>query len=106
MSISKLTNNLPAQTPEALKRSDSNNGAAKGAALPGQTAVASASVKLSMSETLKSLAQEHAAQNNVDEKRVAELRQAIASGTFTVDAEKVAAAMIEEAQLLQKPNNR
>jgi len=69
------------------------------------SAAASSPVKLSpLSEKLKALSKDYAASNAFDEKKVEELKNAIAKGTFKVNAETVADKLIAEAQRLIKPN--
>jgi negative regulator of flagellin synthesis FlgM len=70
-------------------------------------AAATSAVKLSpLSEKLKALSKDYAASTAFDEKRVEQLKLAIANGTFKVDAEAVADKMIAEAKQLgsTKPN--
>ena len=102
MSISKLSGSAsPAQFDTSVKLA-ADKGKAPTNASSASSAAASP-VKLSpLSEKLKALSKDYAASNAFDEKKVEELKNAIAKGTFKVNAEAVADKLIAEAQQLIK----
>jgi|GEM_PF-3416183 len=100
MSISKLSGFTNAAQFESITKAASE----RGKPLAAEASTASPSpVKLSpLSEKLKALSRDYAASNAFDEKKVEELKDAIAKGTFKVNAEAVADKLIAEAQQLVK----
>jgi negative regulator of flagellin synthesis FlgM len=98
MSISKITGSNPTHTYEALGKLAPDKGKAAQSDAAGTPAVA---VKLSpLSEKLKSLSKDYASSGAFDEKRVEELKRAIANGTYKVNASVVADKLIAEAKQL------
>ncbi len=94
MNISKIGGAAQPPADPTLSKSD----ARKDTASPVGPAVKPAEVKLSpLSEKLKMLASEYAASTAFDSKKVDALKDAIANGTFKVNAEVVADKMIAEA---------
>ena len=100
MSISKLSGFANAAQFDTTAKAASE----RGKAVTAEKSVAPSSpVKLSpLSEKLKALSKDYAASNAFDEKKVEELKNAIAKGTFKVNAEAVANKLIAEAQQLIK----
>jgi len=96
MTISKIPGSMAPLSSALLQRSEAGTAKPTADAKP----TLGSNVKLSMSETLKALAQEQAGQFDFDEKRVNALKQSIADGSFKVDAQKVATALIDEAKHL------
>jgi negative regulator of flagellin synthesis FlgM len=104
MSISKLTGLPPTTTFESIGKPSAEKGKAGASDAP---VAATSAVKLSpLSEKLKALSKDYAASTAFDEKKVEQLKAAIANGTFKVNAETVADKLIAEAKQLgsAKPN--
>ncbi len=98
MSISKISNSNPTAAYETLGKLTGEKAKTTHAdASPAPTT----SVKLSpLSEKLKSLSRDYASSGAFDEKRVEELKRAVADGTFKVNASAVADKLIAEAKQL------
>lgn len=87
-----LTSGTPARVGKGAERAAAPSGAGK-AASPAPSASVSGSVTLS--SQLQALSAQVASANVFDASKVAEIKDAIASGKFRVDPEKVANGLLE-----------
>jgi negative regulator of flagellin synthesis FlgM len=98
MSISKIYGSNPTNAYEALGKLPAQKGQASKTEPTNTPATA---VRLSpLSEKLKSLSKDYASSGSFDEKRVEELKRAVANGTYKVNSSVVADRLIAEAKHL------